>query len=246
VALRIEETFQLRAPPARVWAYLTDPRQVVTCLPGAELTSVEDESTFLGKVKVKVGPVVAAYSGKVTITERDEGAGVVRIVGEGRESAGAGSAKMTMTSTLVARPDGGTEVRVTADLDIVGRIAQFGRGMIESVNRQMFKQFTECVRATLETAEPAEPPAAAEPDTPVPLPADGEAATAVETRAAPQISAHAPPAPVTSAPALDPAPAASQPVRLLPVLFAALWDLVHRALRRFWQTVAWMFRRGVG
>jgi hypothetical protein len=58
---------------------------------------------------------------------------------------------MTMTSTLLALPAGATEVRVIADLDIVGRLAQFGRGMIESVNKQMFKQFTDCLRATLET-----------------------------------------------------------------------------------------------
>jgi hypothetical protein len=149
--LRIEETFQLQAPADRVWEYLVDPRQVVICLPGAELTSMQDESTFLGTVKVKVGPVLAAYSGRVTITERDEAAHVVRVVGEGRESSGAGSARMTMTSAVIAIPEGGTEVRVTADLDIVGRIAQFGRGMIESVNKQMFRQFTDCLRATLET-----------------------------------------------------------------------------------------------
>src|SRR5215204_5506234 len=149
MAIRTEETFQLRAPADRVWAYLIDPRQVVTCLPGAELTSVQDDSTFL--VKVKVGPVVAAYSGKVVITERDDTARIVRMVGDGRESAGSGSAKVSITSTVVELPDGLTEVRVTADLDIVGKIAQFGRGMIESVNKQMFRQFTDCVRATLES-----------------------------------------------------------------------------------------------
>src|SRR5215211_2696131 len=109
MAIKIEETFRVRAPIDRVWAYLVDPRQVVVCLPGAELTSVQDESTFLGKVKVKVGPVTAAYNGKVTITERDAAVHVVRMVGEGRESGGAGSAKMTMTSALAALPGGGTE-----------------------------------------------------------------------------------------------------------------------------------------
>lgn len=150
MSLEIHEVFELNAPPDRVWAYLTDPRQVVHCLPGAELTSVEDETTFLGKVKVKVGPIVAAYSGKVRITERDDAARTVRMVGEGRETGGGGSAKMTMTSTVAAVAGGGTEVRVTAEVDIVGRIVQFGRGMIENVNKQMFKQFSECVRATLE------------------------------------------------------------------------------------------------
>jgi carbon monoxide dehydrogenase subunit G len=155
MSLKIEETFQLQAPIDRVWAYLSDPHQVVTCLPGAELTSAESETTFLGKVKVKVGPVTAAYNGKVTITERDAVAHVVSLVGDGRENSGGGSAKMTMTSTLVALSASATEVRVTADLDIVGRLAQFGRGMIESVNKQMFKQFTDCLRATLEAAPPS-------------------------------------------------------------------------------------------
>ena len=141
--LKTEETFQLRSPADRVWSYLIDPRQVVACLPGAELTSVQDETTFLGKVKVKVGPVVAAYSGKVVITARDDAARVVRMVGEGRESAGGGSAKVSITSTVVALDGGRTEVRVSADLDIVGKVAQFGRGMIESVNKVSAAVFTD-------------------------------------------------------------------------------------------------------
>jgi uncharacterized protein len=202
VSLRIEETFQLRAPVDRVWAYLTDPRQVVTCLPGAELTSVADESTFHGAVKVKVGPIVAAYKGKVTITERDESSHVVRMLGEGRESTGSGSAKMTMTSTLVALEGGGTEVRVSADLDIVGKLAQFGRGMIETVNKQMFAQFTGCLRATLEITEPI-----------------------VQVSAAPA----APAAAAVGEPMK--LPAAGKPVKLLPVLFRALLEQIAAAWR---------------
>src|SRR5687768_4131138 len=106
--LRIEERFQLRAPVDRVWSYLVDPQQVVHCLPGAELTEVVDERTFLGRVKVKVGPITAAYSGKVTITDRDDAAHVVSMMGEGRESGGAGSARLTMTSRLAMLPTGET------------------------------------------------------------------------------------------------------------------------------------------
>jgi len=225
VSLRIEETFQLQVPADRVWAYLIDPRQVVTCLPGAELTSVQDESTFLGKVKVKVGPVTAAYSGKVVITERDESARIVRIVGEGRESAGAGSAKMTMTSTIVALPSGGTEVRVTADVDIVGKIVQFGRGMIESVNKQLFKQFTACVRATLEApgapvseaiAAVGEPPMTSG-GSPAPGGSPSEtraavgSATTIGALAAPAVSGFAPPAPTASSPVSASSPMSASP-----------------------------------
>jgi carbon monoxide dehydrogenase subunit G len=246
VPLKTEETFQLRAPADRVWSYLIDPRHVVSCLPGAELTSVQDESTFLGKVKVKVGPVVAAYSGKVVITERDDAARVVRMVGEGKEGAGGGSAKVAITSTVVELPGGITEVRVTADLDIVGRIAQFGRGMIESVNKQMFRQFADCVRATLESQQsvPVPAPAAAEPGPGNPR----TPAAASEGRLDVQASGRADASPsmgaVTSpafasadntrfTPAAPPGPqATAQPVRLLPVLGRALWEMLAGLARR--------------
>jgi uncharacterized protein len=224
VPIKTEETFQLKAPADRVWSYLIDPRNVVTCLPGAELTSVQDESTFLGKVKVKVGPVVAAYSGKVVITERDDSARVVRMTGEGRESAGSGSAKVAITSSVVELPDGMTEVRVTADLDIVGKIAQFGRGMIESVNKQMFKQFTECVRATLETPTTD----AAGVTAPV---ADPEGASGSPQKGG---------TPVERSPVESPGPSgheatiasAARPVRILPLIGRAIWESLTGLVRR--------------
>lgn len=263
MSLRIEETFRLQAPPDRVWAYLVDPRQVVTCLPGAELTAVESETTFLGKVKVKVGPVVAAYSGKVVITERDDAARVVKLVGEGRESGGAGSAKMTMTSTLAALPDGGTEVRVVADLDIVGKLVQFGRGMIESVNKQLFKQFTDCVRATLEA--PAATPAAiaapiAEPPSPAPAASGAPATTAAApmiaapatattapASSAPTVGAYAPPPAMAAAPrdATSAPLAKAEPVRLLPLVLRALWENALALLRALWRIVARLLGRKV-
>ena len=258
--IKTEETFQLKAPADRVWSYLIDPRNVVTCLPGAELTSVQDESTFLGKVKVKVGPVVAAYSGKVVITERDDSARIVKMTGEGRESAGSGSAKVAIVSTVVELPNGMTEVRVTADLDIVGKIAQFGRGMIESVNRQMFKQFTECVRATLETptagaadvsAAVSEPgvassslPAGGTPMKRSPgesgSPGGHEAAIASAARSAAASSgipapAHAPaPADATrvAVPVAQPAFATAKPVRILPLIGRAIWESITGLVRR--------------
>jgi uncharacterized protein len=150
MSLRIEETFELHAPVDRTWRYLVDPRQIVNCLPGAELTEVQSNETFLGRVRVKLGPITTAYDGRVTITGRDDTEHVVSMVGEGREQSGSGSAKMTMTSRLTPLADNATKVQVVADVDIVGKASQFGRGMIESVNKQLFRQFTECLRGTLE------------------------------------------------------------------------------------------------
>lgn len=160
MAFKLEERFQVQAPVARVWQYLMDPHQVVVCMPGAELTEVQDERTFLGNVKVKVGPVTVGYKGRIQLIEVDEQGRRIRMVGEGREAGGAGSARVTMVSRIFPLPNGGSEVVVEAEVDLVGKIVQFGRGMIEDVAKHLFQQFAGCVKAHLE--QPAEAPAAEE------------------------------------------------------------------------------------
>jgi hypothetical protein len=162
MATRIEERFTVKAGPDAVWAFLVDPTRVVTCLPGAELTEVVDERHFRGAVKVKVGPVTVGYQGCIELVELERPAWRVKMAGEGRESGGAGSARMSMESKLTPLSDGATEVLVTSDVDVVGRLVQLGRGMIEQVSHQLFLEFAERVRAALEaeagTASGAAPP----------------------------------------------------------------------------------------
>ena len=159
MSVRIEEVFQVAAPPEQVWAYLTDPQQVAPCLPGANLTEVIDDKTYAGTIKVKVGPVTAGYRGKIQITDQDDDARTVKMLGEGMESSGAGSAKMVLSSQVIALDDGGTEVRVQQDVEVVGKLAQFGRGMVQEVGKQLFRQFVGCAKAHLEAAAAAAPAA---------------------------------------------------------------------------------------
>ena len=147
---KIEEEFEVQAPVQRVWEYLIDPARVVVCIPGAELLETQDERTFIGAVKVKVGPMTMSYKGQVKFTEVDEQGRQVRMLGEGREAGGAGSAKVTMLSKVTPLDGGGALVVVSADVDLVGKIVQFGRGMIEEVSRQLFRQFSACVKKQLE------------------------------------------------------------------------------------------------
>lgn len=153
MGIRIEDSFPVAAPADRVWSYLIDPNQVVACLPGAELLEAQDERNFVGRVRVKVGPVTASYRGKAEFLELDAAARRVRMTGSGQETAGGGSASMSMVSQITELPDGTSEVRIEADLEIVGKLVQFGRGMIEEVSKQLFKQFASCMQAAL--AQPA-------------------------------------------------------------------------------------------
>ena len=163
MAFKIEERFEVQAPVERVWKYLIDPARVVECLPGAELLEMKDEHNFTGAIKVKVGPLAMSYKGNAKFTEVNEETHQVRMVGDAREVSGSGSTKVTMLSTVTPLASGASEVVVSADIELVGRIVQFGRGMIEEVSRQMFRQFSTCVKAKLEVVE--DEPAAA--NTPV-------------------------------------------------------------------------------
>lgn len=160
MAFKIEERFEVQAPVERVWKYLIDPQSVVQCLPGAELLEQQDEHSFLGAIKVKVGPLAMSYKGRAKFTEVNEETHQVRMVGDAREVGGSGSTKVSMLSTVTPLANGGSEVSVNADVELVGKIVQFGRGMIEEVSRQMFRQFSTCVRQRLEVpiegSQPAE------------------------------------------------------------------------------------------
>lgn len=171
---KIEEEFEVQAPVERVWQYLITPAKVVICIPGAELLESQDERTFLGAIKVKVGPMTMSYKGLMKFTEVDEQAHQVRLVGEGREAGGAGSARVAMLSRVTPLASGSAQVVVQAEVDLVGKIVQFGRGMIEEVSKQLFRQFAACVKQHLEIAdEPqTQPPQSGETQANTNAPAD--------------------------------------------------------------------------
>ena len=150
--MKIEQKFALNVPPDRVWGFLTDPVQVAACLPGAAITSRIDDRTYEGTITVKVGPVTAAYKGKVRFERLDPQRLEAEMVGQGQDVKGKGGAEMRMISRLFPREGGGTEVVVNSDVNISGILAQMGRGLIESVSTQMFQQFTAAMRQKLETS----------------------------------------------------------------------------------------------
>lgn len=164
MAIRVDERFVVEAPVEQVWEHLVDPRRVVACVPGGELTAVVDERTFEGRIRVAAGPLTLAYAGRVRLEEADAAARRVTIVGEANEGAGPGSARLTLESWLSALPGGGTEVVAHARVDVRGRVLELGRGMLEQLGHVVFQDFAARVRAAIEGEEagrPAPAPAAA-------------------------------------------------------------------------------------
>jgi uncharacterized protein len=151
--MQLENSFTVGAPPDRVFAYLLDATKIIGCVPGAELTEIVDPTTFKGKVKIKVGPITVAYSGTARIVDRDDAAHAATLEGEGRETTGPGSARAKARMTVEA--DGsGSIVKIVTDYTIAGRVAQFGRGVMEDVSRRIVKDVAACIKANVEAGEP--------------------------------------------------------------------------------------------
>jgi len=161
MAVRVEKTFQVQQPVERVWAFLSDPRRVATCVPGAQITEQVDDRNYKGAISVKVGPSVTDYRGTVEIVRLDPDAHEIEILGKGQDVRGKGSASMKMTGTLRAL-ENGTEVVSVSELNVVGILAQMGARVINEVSNIMFEQFAECFRQKLQGVE-GEPPGAPKP-----------------------------------------------------------------------------------
>ena len=160
--MRFEQSFFVKAPPDRVWAFLTDPYRAAGALPGAAVTEKIDDKTFVGTITVKVGPVKTKYKGKATFERLNVATYTAEVVGSGQDVKGRGGADMHMTSRLAAQ-DGGTQVSIVSDVTMTGILAQFGRGMMQDVSDQLFKKFTEKARAELEQEAGASGEASGEP-----------------------------------------------------------------------------------
>jgi carbon monoxide dehydrogenase subunit G len=159
MAMEISKSFVVKAPPDAVWSFLTDPVRVARCLPGAAITGQVDDRTHAGTITVKVGPVAATYKGTMRFEQLDPAARTADIIAAGQDVRGKGGADMRMRSSLVERAPGETEVSITSQVNVMGILAQFGRGMIQDVSDQMFGTFVATARAELEKAgNPATPP----------------------------------------------------------------------------------------
>jgi len=182
--MQLENSFQVGAPPDQVFAYLLDINKVVGCVPGAELSEVVDPTTFKGKVKVKVGPITVAYSGTARISERDEARRSATLSAEGRETTGPGSARATAQMRVESAGEGSL-ITITTDYHVAGRVAQFGRGVMEDVSKRLIQDMATCIQNNLRASvvEPTDDRSAAE--------ARVAAQPAPAPPAAPQINAFA-------------------------------------------------------
>jgi carbon monoxide dehydrogenase subunit G len=153
--VELTHEFTVPASVEDAWAAFNDLERITPCFPGAALTSFDGE-TFTGGVKVKLGPISMQYTGTGKFLERDEVAHRAVIEAKGKDKRGNGTAAATVTAELADAGDSRTNVRVRTDLNVTGKPAQFGRGVMQDVSDKLLGQFATCLESRLATPEPSE------------------------------------------------------------------------------------------
>jgi uncharacterized protein len=157
----LHHEFTVPVPAADAWKILADLERLAPCLPGAQLTEIEGD-IYRGQVKIKVGPILAQFKGQASFVSRDDANFLASLKAEGRDTGGKGNASATITARLEPVSASSAKCTVDTQLNISGKVAQFGRGALADVSDKLLLQFVDNLN-TLIASQPVESAPAAAP-----------------------------------------------------------------------------------
>jgi carbon monoxide dehydrogenase subunit G len=170
--MRFENSFDVEAPVDEVFETLLDIEKVAPAMPGAQVTEQVGDGTYKVAIKVKLGPMTMNYKGDVVIAETDPQAHRATMHVKAREVRGQGNATADVTMAL-GEQGAGTHASIAADVQLAGKAAAMGRGLIEDVSGKLVDQFASNLQQMLSGAEAAPATAGAEGREPAPETAEG-------------------------------------------------------------------------
>lgn len=144
----LKNEFEIDADVEQAWALLTDLERIMPCMPGAALDGIEGDN-YLGNVKIKVGPIGAHFKGTAHFAQKDDAAHSAVIAAAGKDPKGQAAASASIHARLEQVTPTRTRVLIDTDLDISGRMAQFGRGAIADVSNRLIGQFVNNISSLL-------------------------------------------------------------------------------------------------
>jgi carbon monoxide dehydrogenase subunit G len=162
--MELDHSFTVPVPPSQAWDVLLDVQRIAPCMPGATVDTVEGDDVA-GRLKVKVGPVSLTYKGTATFKDRDEADRSLLVEAAGKEMRGSGTASATVRAALAPEngSDAATLVTLHTTLNVTGRPAQFGRGVIAEVGSRLIDKFADNLAQQLASGAPAAEAAAGAP-----------------------------------------------------------------------------------
>jgi uncharacterized protein len=147
--MKLEHSFAVNAPADRVWDFLMDIPAMAGCIPGASDVAQVSDDTYDATVTARIGPISARFGCRISVTNLDPTAHTGTVDVSGRDSKLGGSVKAHMQMSMT-ETDGSTSVHIVSDVDVMGRIGQYGHGMLTKRADAMLTEFADCARSRLE------------------------------------------------------------------------------------------------
>lgn len=144
--MRLEHRVTVDAPRAAVWAVLMDLPVAAGCVPGTRDVAAAGDGVR-GTLDVRVGPVKLALDGTVSVESRDETAGTARLRADAADRRIGGAVRALVD--LAVTGDAPTELRISSDVAILGRIGELGQPLIARQADKVLAGFADCLRRTV-------------------------------------------------------------------------------------------------
>lgn len=154
MGIELSNQFTVTASPDDTYSLLINVERVAPCIPGAQMIGAAQDGAHNAEMTMRVGPMKLAFNGVVKVVEQDDSSRRAVMVANGREQRGQGTAQATMQMRVGQSDGGGSRVTIDTDVQIAGRLAQIGSGVMADVAARMISEMAKCIEATLQ------PPAA--------------------------------------------------------------------------------------
>jgi carbon monoxide dehydrogenase subunit G len=142
--MKLSHTAKIPAPATKVWAVVMDIPVAARCVPGVAAVTPSGPEKFRGSLLVQIGPVRLVLDGDISVTARDDAARRASLRADAKDSRLGGTVRATVDVSLRDLADG-CELRIDSDVQIGGRIGEFGQPVIKRKSDQLLAQFAQCL-----------------------------------------------------------------------------------------------------
>ena len=149
--MTLTQTCEIPVDADRLWELLMDVPKIGKCIPGVESVLPIDANSYQGTLKIQVGPIRLSFQGTITVEERDREKMRASMRAEGKDAKVGGGVRARMSMTL-SPDESGTTLTVETDLNILGKLGEFGQPIIRKKADSIMREFAENVRKALGAA----------------------------------------------------------------------------------------------
>ena len=147
--IHIEQKFEVHAPRAEVWAFVSDMSRVAPCVPGVEQVEHLEDNQYHLRMSTRIGPIKATFDGQVTFVELREPE-FMRVQMEGKDTITKSKIRVAATVDVTEAEDAVVTIVGKADIDVLGALGKYGQGVADKKAAELGAEFAEKLRAQLE------------------------------------------------------------------------------------------------